>query len=66
MSKRARFYFVAVLAGVLGFAYGKLSGGWSDIALVAGMAGLIAMIGTAGNFWLEFAPDGAFRRKPRA
>jgi hypothetical protein len=65
MSKRARFYFVAMIAAVLGFAYGKLSGEWSGVPFVAGLAAVVLVVVTAGNFWLEFAPDGAFRRKPR-
>jgi hypothetical protein len=65
MSKRARNLIVVAISAVLGFAYGKLSGDWSEVAFVAGLGGLIATIGGAGMFWLEFAPDGAFRRAPR-
>jgi hypothetical protein len=66
MTKRGRNYVVMAISAVLGFVYGKLSGDWSDVVFVAGLAAVIATIGAAGNVWLEFAPDGAFRRKPRA
>jgi hypothetical protein len=65
MSVRVRKYIVMAVVVALAFAYSRVSSGWDDLAFFAGMAGLIATVGTLGNFWIEFAPDGAFRRKPR-
>jgi hypothetical protein len=58
-------YVCMVATVVLAFAYSRVAGDWSDVAFFAGMAGLIAIVGTASNFWIEFAPDGAFRRERR-
>jgi hypothetical protein len=66
MSKRVRNYVVALVSAVLGFAYGKLSSDWSGVELFGGLATVVAVIVLVGLPWLEMAPDGAFRRKPRA
>jgi hypothetical protein len=65
MSKRARHYVVLALTVVLGVALGLLAraGTWSDVEAYAATAGLIVVIGLVGLPWLEFAPDGAFRRR---
>jgi hypothetical protein len=65
MATRARMYACMAVTVLLAFAYTRIAGDWSDVAYFAGMAGLIAIVGAAGNSWIEFAPDGAFRRKPR-
>jgi peptidoglycan/LPS O-acetylase OafA/YrhL len=39
---------------------------WSDAAFYGGGAALIAVIVLAGLSWIEFAPDGAFRRRPQS
>jgi hypothetical protein len=66
MATRARMYVCMAATVLLAFAYTRIAGDWSDVAYFAGMAALIAIVASAGNFWLEFAPDGAFRREPRA
>jgi hypothetical protein len=62
MSKQARSYVVLMIAAVAGGLYGWLSLSWSAPAFFAGEAVLIVLIGAVGLPWLEFAPDGAFRR----
>jgi hypothetical protein len=65
MSKRARHHVVLAVTVVLGAALGLLSriGDWSDVEAYAATAGLIVVIVLVGLPWLEFAPDGAFRRR---
>jgi hypothetical protein len=66
MSKRARFRVMLVVAAILGSAYGEISDGWGVIAFAAGMFGVIAILVLGGMPWIEFARDGAFRRRPNA
>jgi hypothetical protein len=66
MSKRARSHVVLVVAALVGGVYGWLSLGWSDLEFYGGGAALIALVGGIGLPWMEFAPDGAFRRRPQA
>jgi hypothetical protein len=66
MSRKRREYVVLVIALLAGVAYGLLSLDWSDVAFYGGEAGLIVLIVLAGLPWMEFAPDGAFRRRPRS
>jgi hypothetical protein len=62
MSTRARKYVLAAIVMVLAYAYARLGGDWSNLAFYAGGAGLLALVGVGGCFWIELAPDGAFRR----
>jgi hypothetical protein len=66
MSRRARHYVVTGATVVLAIVYARLAGAWSDAEYYGGAAGLIVLVGAFGLPWLEFAPDGAFRRRPRA
>jgi hypothetical protein len=54
---------ITVLAGVV---YALVSLDWSDAAVYGGGAGLIAVIVLSGLPWMEFAPDGAFRRRAQS
>jgi hypothetical protein len=65
MSKRARFLVTLVAAAILGSAYGKLSGDWATVPFVAGLFGVVSLVVLVGLPWMEFAPDGAFRRERR-
>ena len=66
MRLRTRKY-VLLLVGVLVIGiYSRFTGGWSDLEYYAGAAGLGVLIGAVGLPWLEFAPDGAWRRRPQA
>ena len=49
---------------LLGALYAQLAGGWDDLRYYGGAAGVLALIVVVGLPWLEFAPDGAFRRRP--
>jgi hypothetical protein len=66
MSKKTREYVLLVIAVLAGVFYGLLSLDWSDAAFYGGGAGVIAVIVLAGLPWMEFAPDGAFRRRPQS
>jgi hypothetical protein len=66
MSRRARSHVMSAVAAIFGGLYGWISLGWSDAAFYGGGAGLIAVIVLAGLPWMEFAPDGAFRRRPQS
>ena len=66
MSKRARNYVMLVVAVIAGLAYGRISRDWSPVAFSGGLAGVVVLVGGIGLPWLEFAPDGAFRRRPQA
>jgi hypothetical protein len=54
-----------VVAVLVAFVYTRLAGEWSEPAFYAGGAGLIALLCALGLPWIEFAPDGAFRKQPR-
>jgi hypothetical protein len=66
MRLRTRKY-VMLLVGVLAIAvYSRFTSDWSDIAYYGGAAGVMVLVGAVGLPWMEFAPDGAFRRRPQA
>lgn len=65
MRVRTRTYVIMVAAVVVAFLYTWLAGDWRQLAFYGGGAGLIALICVLGLPWIEFAPDGAFRRQPR-
>ena len=46
--------------------YARIAGGWSELQYYGGAAGLLVVILLAGLPWLEFAPDGAFRKQPQS
>ena len=66
MSKRTRNYVMLVVALVAGLVYGRISRDWSGVAFYGGLAGVVVLVGGIGLPWLEFAPDGAFRRRTQA
>ena len=66
MSKKAREYVLLLISLLAGVVYALLSSDWSDAAFYGGGAGLIAVIVLTGLPWMEFAPDGAFRRRPES
>ena len=67
MRSRVRFY---VVLGVCALAPAPLAllskaNDWSKVEFYGAAALLLAVIVSAGLIWIEFAPDGAFRREPR-
>jgi hypothetical protein len=66
MSLRTRKYVLTAITVLLAAVYGQLAGGWNDPQYYGGAAGVLVLILAIGLPWLEFAPDGAFRRKPQA
>jgi hypothetical protein len=66
MRKKTREYVVLVITVLAAVAYSLLAGEWADAAFYGGGAGLIAVIVLAGLPWIEFAPDGAWRRRPQS
>lgn len=65
MTVRTRKY-VVLLVGVLVIAvYAQFAGGWSDLEYYGGAAVLMIVVGLVGLPWMEYAPDGAFRKHPR-
>ena len=59
---RSRRYVLVAVTVTLGVVLGELGGAWSDVEFYAASAGLVVAIVVVGLTWLEFAPDGAFRR----
>jgi hypothetical protein len=68
MRKRGRHYVVSAITVLLALALSRIAHatGWSDAELYAAAAALIVVICLVGTSWVEFAPDGAFRRRPQA
>jgi hypothetical protein len=66
MSLRARKYVLAVITVLSGALYAQLAGGWGEAQYYGGAACVLALIVLIGLPWLEFAPDGAFRRRPQS
>lgn len=64
MSLRTRKYILLFVTALVAGVYTSLTHGWDDFEFYAGGAALILLIGGIGLPWLEFAPDGAFRRRP--
>jgi hypothetical protein len=63
---RARKYVVLAITVVIGAIYGQVAGDWARLELYVGEAVLIVLICGVGLPWMEYAPDGAFRRQPQA
>jgi hypothetical protein len=55
-----------VVAAVAGFVYARISRDWSFATLLAGEAAVVVVVGAFGLPWMEFAPDGAFRKQPQS
>ena len=66
MTMRARKYVLLAITVVVGVVYGQLAGHWSDLEYYGGAAGLLVVICLVGLPWMEFASDGAFRRRPQS
>jgi hypothetical protein len=64
MSLRTRKYVLAAITVLLGAIYAQLAGAWGDVPYYGGAACVLALIVLIGLPWLEFAPDGAYRRRP--
>jgi hypothetical protein len=65
MTMRARKYVVLAFTVVIAAVYQQLAGGWGDLEFYAGGVALIVLICGIGLPWMEYAPDGAFRRNPQ-
>jgi hypothetical protein len=68
VSVRARKHTAAAIVAVLAFILTRVSdaAGWSTAGMYAVGAGLLAVVGVVAMFWIEWAPDGAFHRRPPA
>ena len=66
MSMRFRKYVWLAVTLLVSLAWTRVAGDWSDVAFFTVGAGVLAVVVLAGLFWIEFAPDGAFRRQSRA
>jgi hypothetical protein len=66
MTVRTRKYFVLAVTVLVGVVYGQLAGPLSDMEYYGGAAVLLVVICGIGLPWMEFAPDGSFRRRPQA
>jgi hypothetical protein len=64
MSLRRRKYVVLLVGVVLIAVYAQFTGGWSDIEYYGGAAVIMFVVGMIGMVWMEYAPDGAFRKHP--
>ena len=62
MTLRTRKDVLLLVTALIAGVYTSLARGWDDLEFYAGGAALIVLIGAVGLSWLEFAPDGAFRR----
>jgi hypothetical protein len=65
-TKRARSWVVAAAAVLVGGTFGVFSRDWSDAQFLAVGAVLIAAVVLLGMPWIEFARDGALRRRHRS
>jgi hypothetical protein len=63
MRLRTRKYVATAVTVLLAAAYTQLAGGWNELQYYGGAAGLLAVIVLVALPWMEFAPDGAFRRR---
>jgi hypothetical protein len=66
MTLRTRKYVLTVIVVLAAAVYGQLAGGWNDVQYFSGAAGVLAVMLLIGLPWLEYAPDGAFRKQARS
>ena len=64
MTLKTRKYVGLAITVIIGVVYGQLAGGWSDLEYYGGAAVLLVAILGVALPWMEFAPDGAFRKHP--
>jgi hypothetical protein len=64
VKRRTRHVTLAVSA-LAGLIYARIARDWSFAAFLSGEAVVILVVGGIGLPWQEFAPDGAFRRRPQ-
>ena len=64
MTLRTRKYVGLAVTVVVAAIYGRLAGGLNDLQYFGGAAALLVVILAVALPWMEFAPDGAFRRHP--
>ena len=64
MKLRSRKYVALAVTVLVAAIYSRLANGWDDLLFYAGAAGLLVVIALVALPWMEFAPDGAFRRDP--
>ena len=64
VKRRTRNYVVMAASALAGLVYARIAHDWDLGAFLAGEAVVILLVGSVGLPWLEFAPDGAFRRRP--
>jgi heme/copper-type cytochrome/quinol oxidase subunit 3 len=65
VSMRTREYVLLASTVLVGIVHGRLSREWTDAPFYGGMAGILAALAFVGMPWVEFARDGAFRRRPQ-
>jgi hypothetical protein len=65
MTVKTRKYVALAVTVLIGVVYGQLAGGWSDLEYYGGAAALLVVIAGVALPWMEYAPDGAFRKHPR-
>ena len=65
MTLRTRKYVVVAVTVVIAAVYSRIAGHWSDVEFYGGGAALLVLICSVGLPWMEYAPDGAFRRRPQ-
>jgi hypothetical protein len=66
MMLRTRKYVALAITVLAAAVYGRLAGGWDDLQYYGGAAVLLVIIVFVALPWMEFAPDGAFRRGPQS
>jgi F0F1-type ATP synthase assembly protein I len=66
VKKRTREYVLLVIVVLVAMPYGWLTREWGVLAVLGGMAPILAVVAALGMPWVESAPDGAWRRRPQA
>jgi hypothetical protein len=64
MSRRTRWYVLLAMGVLATVVYSRFTRDWNDAAYYGGVAGIVVAGVLVGLPWMEFARDGAFRRRP--